>query len=243
MESRTFRSFTSDPSRCIVAVTGLKREARLLRRYGLGVLIGGGSGTGLMLFLLRALEKGPTGMLSIGIAGGLRPGLKPGTPIVASGVVAGEQRLTPSGAWARRLKAMLPDAVVGDVAGEDRIVGEPGAKESLGKRTGALAVDMESHIVAQVAAPRGVPWAVLRIVADPAERRLPPAAQAGFAPNGSVRVGHVLAALLASPTEVPDLMRSARDAGQALSALARCCRLIRPGFGFPKPGESVFDLP
>jgi len=39
--------------------------------------------------------------------------------------------------------------------------------------TGAIAVDMESHVVAAVGAAHGLPVAAMRVVTDPAERTLP----------------------------------------------------------------------
>ena len=43
-------------------------------------------------------------------------------------------------------------------------------------KTGAFAADMESHVVARIANERQLPFAVLRVIADPANQRLPPAA-------------------------------------------------------------------
>jgi hypothetical protein len=54
----------------------------------------------------------------------------------------------------------------------------PGAKRSLHISTGALAVDNESHVVASVAAVRGLPMTAVRVIMDPVNRELPAAALA-----------------------------------------------------------------
>ncbi len=46
-------------------------------------------------------------------------------------------------------------------------------KRALHRSTGALAVDMESHLAGAVAAARGLPFAVCRAIVDPAWRTLP----------------------------------------------------------------------
>jgi nucleoside phosphorylase len=60
-------------------------------------------------------------------------------------------------------------------------------KRALRAETGALAVDMESHVAARVAARRGLPFAVVRVISDSADEALPPAAQIGMKPDGAWR--------------------------------------------------------
>ena len=62
---------------------------------------------------------------------------------------------------------------------------DPQEKRALYLETGALAVDMESHIVARIGAARGLPVAAIRVITDPARRALPQAALAAVRPNGT----------------------------------------------------------
>ncbi len=62
----------------ILAVTGLQREARILAGPGVEVVAGAAD------LDLRAADK--RGVISIGIAGALAPGLKPGDWVVADAV-------------------------------------------------------------------------------------------------------------------------------------------------------------
>ena len=82
-----------------------------------------------------------------------------------------------------------------------------------------MAVDMESLGVAEIAAHAGVPFVILRALADPAERALPKAAAEGLDDQGNVRLGAVLWSLLRDPSQLPGLIRVGLDTNAALSAL------------------------
>jgi nucleoside phosphorylase len=119
---------------------------------------------------------------------------------------------------------------VGRIAGSDSAVATPDAKRRLSVLTGAIAVDMESHGVAAAAQAAGVPFLVLRAVADPAERPVPPLAMAGLGADGRLRPWPVLAALARRPGTVPALLRLAGDTRRGLFALRRVAALVPPPF-------------
>jgi uncharacterized protein YfcZ (UPF0381/DUF406 family) len=48
----------------------------------------------------------------------------------------------------------------------------------------------------------------------------------GFRADGSVDIGAVIRGLLARPSEFPALMRTARNAGKAMAALAEAARRV-----------------
>ncbi len=91
---------------------------------------------------------------------------------------------------------------------------------------------MESHIVGRIAAESGLPFAILRVIADPAERQLPPAALVGMRSDGAIDFRAVLASLAASPSQLPALMRLTVDTARARATLLRCRDLLGPGLGF-----------
>jgi len=91
---------------------------------------------------------------------------------------------------------------------------------------------MESHLVARIAAELVLPFAILRVIADPAERELPPAALAGMRADGRLNVGAVLASLARNPGQLPALIRLAAEAGRAGAALLRCSDRLGPRLGF-----------
>lgn len=228
------------PIRPVLAVTGLLAEARIAAGAGVTTVSGGGDAAGLALLLQAALAKGAKAVISFGIAGGLQPGLTPGTTVIGRVVDDGETRVTADAAWVQRLAAALPQAVVGGIAGIDHAVCAVERKHALHRQTGAVAVDMESHVAARLAALHGVPFVALRIVADPAERTVPHAATVGMRADGSTDVGAVLRALARKPGELPALLRTAFDAKAALGALLRNRQSLSSLFGFNEPR---FELP
>jgi hypothetical protein len=90
---------------------------------------------------------------------------------------------------------------------------------------------MESHIAASVATSHGLPFAVLRVVADPARQRIPQAALHGMRPDGSLDALAVLRALWRKPTDIISIPKVARNAWAARGALARARHGLGRGFG------------
>ncbi len=215
----------------VLAVSGLAREASIAA--GPGVRPAAGGGAGLLHRIEAAIAQGADAVLSFGIAGGLDPRLGPGAAILARSVRAGSERWAADEAWRARLADRLPAALVADLAGVEAPVLTPRDKEALHAATGALAVDMESHVAARLAAAHGLPFAALRVVCDPAARAVPPAAAAGLREDGGTDAGAVLRALLRSPGQLPGLLRLALDARTAFAALGRSRAAAGPGFAFP----------
>ena len=164
----------------VIAVTGLRREARILADPAVRTIAGGGDATRLEADI-EAVRAGATGIISIGLGGALAPGLEPGDWVVASAIydlpplgevrpkgAKGAEARGPVGAspppplrgyspqrgeindpWARRLLESFPGARLGPIAGSDVMLVDAAAKAALHAATGALAVDMESHIAAR----------------------------------------------------------------------------------------------
>src|SRR5208283_5936971 len=93
--------------------------------------------------------------------------------------------------------------------------------------TRALTADLESEIVARIASARGIPFIVLRAIADTAWRDLPPAALVPLAADGTADLRRVFAALLLQPFQLAGLVGLARETRNALSALVRPARALR----------------
>lgn len=214
----------------VVAATGLVAEARIVESNGVHALSCGGRSDVLDAGLRRKVAQGAQGIISFGIAGGLMGRLAPGACIVADAVVCPQgRRYETDPAWRGKLHARLgAAAVVATIAGVDRPAGSRAEKQALHERTGAALADMESHVAARVAAEHGLPFAALRVVADPAHRGLPAAALAGMKADGTADVAAVLRSLTASPLQLPGLIRVALDTRAALGALLRSHRLIGP---------------
>jgi adenosylhomocysteine nucleosidase len=212
----------------ILAVTGLRREAEIAGGPGVVAVAGGGDAKSLAE-KLNALHGDITGVISIGLGGGLSPLLKVGEAVIADQVIAGADHFRCDERWRVSLAAKLPGAHQGPVAASDTILENRGGKAALFAKTGALAVDMESAVAARFAANRKLPFAVLRIISDDADHTLPPAALVAMTPDGGIALGRVLASLLRHPLQVPGLIRTARTSGKAFRELLRCRGLCGVG--------------
>ncbi len=233
----------------MIVVCGLAAEARIAAGAGVSVLAGGGDADRLALDLDALCREesdiaGP-GIISFGVAGGLAPGLAPGAVCVADGLVAPDGALTATDVtWAVRLAVSLADlpAVRGRFATADAPVAGVAAKAALHRGTGALVVDMESHVAARAAARHGLRFAALRVITDPAGRALPHAASVGMRADGRVDLPAILASLARNPRQLPGLIRTGLDARIAFAALLRCRQLLGPGFGLDSGLDFGLDL-
>jgi adenosylhomocysteine nucleosidase len=222
----------------ILIATGMTAEARLMAGPGITVIAGGGNGERLE----RALDATATGarlIVSSGLAGAVSPQLKVGDVVIDG----------PEGLVAHLLENVPPRSArgwggmhAGPVIGRDHPIATVQDKIAAG-RDGALAVDMESHIARRVAARHGLPWLVVRVISDGADRTLPPAALVGMRPDGGIALGAVLASLTRHPGQLPALVRTARDANQAMRALGGVHdALRRVGIAGLDPGQFALDV-
>ena len=221
----------------VIVATGMRAEAALLPP-GVRAVVSGGDPARLRRLLEESAE-GATAVLSFGIAGGLDMALECGALVVATRVRA------PGGAWPAdtvwsSALVRASGARLGVVAGANKIVAAPDGKRSLRLMTGALVVDLESAVAAAFAASRGLPFAVLRAVADTAEETLPRAAAVGLTRTGRPAPGRVAMALLRRPSEFPALVQVAKRSRTALEALAKAARnLPQPAGGAPLPANDM----
>ena len=229
----------------VIGVTGLAFEARIAAdRYTHAIC--SGNGRTLPESLASAIAGDCCGLISFGLAGGLSPDIPAGACIVGSTIVSETVELATDRDWSQALLQLIPDAIHGAIAGTATIVAHPEAKRSLRMSTGALAVDNESHVVASVAAARHLPMAAVRVIIDPAARRLPAAALASVRANGTINPAALAHAIVRQPGELPMLLRTALDAGIGFMALLRCRQLLGSGLGLlslkhvgSEPGQRV----
>lgn len=217
-------------------VTGLTAEAHCLRLAGAGnslaIVCSSGDCSRAESGARRLVEDGANALLSFGIAGGLDPESVAGDLIIGTSVVGIDRQADHD--WRNAISGLLNEMRprVGAIVGCDHPVASAVEKAALHERYGAIAVDMESHVVGRVATESGVPFAVIRVVADSANDSLPRSALAGLGgSDGAPRIGAVLRSLLLRPWELPGLIRVARDTRKALDVLECCARQGAPLFG------------
>ena len=224
----------------VVAVTCLALEARIAQGTGVSVLCN--PSVQLSAALRAAIARGASGIISFGIAGGLAPNLVAGDCVVASGVRNGDDVLATDRAWARNLLGAIPDAIHAEIVGVDTPLMDPLEKRTVHIQTGAVAVDMESHIAAKIAFEHRIPFAACRIIVDAAHRMLPPAAAVGLREDGTPDVLAVFRSVLQKPGQLPGLIRTALDARIAWRALRLGREQLGAGLGFPDYNKFASDL-
>ena len=121
----------------------------------------------------------------------------------------------------------------GALLGVPAPIAHPDEKRALYLKTGAIAVDMESHIVASVGLAHEVPVAAIRVITDPAKRSLPVSAVAAMRPNGTTNIAAMLCSVLSRPRDLPALFQTALDARAARATLVRGRNLLGPAFASP----------
>ncbi len=210
----------------VIAVTGMAFEARIARGRGVEAVYAARADW-LERALTDALSRGCSGIVSFGTAGGLAVDLEPGALIVADTVCGPFGPLKTDAAWSARIAEAFAGTPLeritrfGTMAGITAPVKSEAEKRSLNLSTGALAVDMESHIAGAIATARGLPFAVCRAVVDPAWRTLPPAATASLRDDGTTAIGPILRELIRQPAQLGALLRLASDARAVRTSLVQ----------------------
>lgn len=215
----------------VIAVCGLAAEARIAREAGL-VAIAAGGDAALTIKQLQRVVADATALVSFGITGGLDPALPSGALLLPSAVVTeGGERYAVDADWHAALCTTLAaagrTAALGDTLGAAAIAATAATKAALFRATKALAVDLESHLAARAAQAAALPFVVLRVIADPAGRDLPPAALLTLDASGRPVIPAILRSLAAAPMQLPRLLRLALDTRRALAVLRETTRLLR----------------
>ena len=180
------------------------------------------------------LAAGVRALVSWGCAAGLDRSLTAGTlvlpdlvvPLTPRGERAGDLRPTES--WAATLARRLDGnmrVVRGAIACPHQVLGTSAAKQALAAaHPGALAADMESAAVGRAGAAAGVPWVVVRAIADTADVCVPLSFGFAIDHSGRLRPLRFAAGLVRHPSDlaaIPALARGFRLALRALRDVAR----------------------
>jgi adenosylhomocysteine nucleosidase len=182
------------------------------------------------------------GVIAIGLAGALTTDLRAGDLVTARKILDEDGRAV--GTDARLLSAAeASGAMACTLVSRRAIVRSAAEKAALadGNVSGPAAVDLESAAWARAAARFGLPFVVLRVIADAADDEIPGFIADSARPDGSIRRERVVLAALGSPRQrVPELIRLARAARRASHRLAEAVDLMTCERN-PGPGRSRRD--
>lgn len=240
---RRLSSFSLESSAvAVVAALGIERRclARRLRGDGRRTVTVYQCGPGPVRARQTAeaaAAKGAAGLISWGLAGGLAVEAGPGTVVLPSRVLqpGAGTAFAVDAAWRDRLAAELGPRLrlhEGPLLAVDEVLRGPADKARAASASGAAAADMESAGVAAAAAAAGLPFVVLRVVADGCTDALPARVERWIDERGNRRLAP-LADVATRPAEWRPFLTLALHYGTArriMDALARC--LAPQGFLF-----------
>ncbi len=245
------------PSVVLVILTALAAEAKTLitqhaSKNSVASVIQCGIGRDALLgeAVLRLNDK--TSIIgNIGVSGGLAPDLVPGTVILGDRILTGENNNTtyrdiyiPN----RELLEILESALRknnlpykrGSLLCSKRPLDSVESKAVAYLKTGALAVDMESAGAAEAAKRVGLPFFCIRIICDPAGRKIEKALLAGLDNRGNSRPMRLIKPLVRHPWLLVPLLTMARDFTLALAGMRRVWNTIqRPLADYAVKGSST----
>jgi len=167
----------------------------------------------------------PSGLLSFGIAGGLAPRLAPGTLVLADAVIASDGTRHPVDAHGAPCRGDLstPWRAMSSAAMRSP---PPRPRRRRFMRAAAPSPSISKARSSAGAASRaGLPFLVIRAIADPAEHDLPPAASARLKPDGRPDLRAVFHFVLMEPGQIAALI------GLAFDTRRRCAPQPAPGGG------------
>jgi hypothetical protein len=178
-----------------------------------------------------AAVAGCRSLVSFGLAGGLAPDLHAGDVVIASGIVGVDGHFPTDANWSGWLLTAIPTAVYAPIAGVDSAITARAQRRELGLRSGALVVDMESHLIGRLAAKHMMRFVAIRVVIDAVDRNVPGAALACVSASGETRMSTLGRLLLKRPADTLDVLRLWADWLPARRALVKCCDVLSASVG------------
>lgn len=175
-------------------------------------------------------------IISAGLAGGVKGGLRTGDLIIAKNVLNysqdGKPGDAPAGYACHKGLVDLSCKLVqergiefrcGNLLTVEEVVAQPALKRRIGDATSAVAIDMESTGVAEAAKASGTPFLALRVLSDEVDDELK-----GYNlidKEGRVKTLNVVLYLINNPLDLKYLLRLHHKTSEALSKLALflCC--------------------
>jgi adenosylhomocysteine nucleosidase len=229
--------------RRIAFITALAAEARTLHAafgtgvdtsvtHGVLIAVAGVGAVSAGKAAAAAIEGGASALVSWGYAGGLAPDLMAGTLVVADRIVCTDGSVFSTDEhWRDSLTACISRGQpvrCASLLSAPTLLADEACKSRHFRASGAIAVDMESAAVAQVARDRGVPFLAVRAVVDTARDRLPRSIVDAIGADGKLRWVRLCLDVARAPRTLQQLLSlsgSYRTARQALTSAAVVGRL------------------
>ena len=180
------------------------------------------------------IAEGATALLSWGSGGALHPKLSPGNLILPKSVIASQKDVFPTDAdWHNRLVARLKNRLEihsEPLAQSPSVLASPVEKLNFSNQNDAIAVDMESGSVAEMASRANLPFMAIRAIADTSDMAIPASALNAIDEYGRLRPMRLLSSLARKPSDLVPLARLGRSFRAARTTLETVVRLAGHAF-------------
>lgn len=181
----------------------------------------------------QLVAAGVDGLISCGLTQGLAKDLVAGSVILADSVLTpGGDRVKVDEKLFRYLRGGLSQLGlvihIGPIATESDNFETLGDVEALYKATRAPVCDGISHIVASVADEVGLPFAILRVVANPAGKMVPRSVREVRRIEGSIPASKLLGAVAKWPRNIGNTLVHQSEMRQAYETLRKTTRVFLP---------------
>lgn len=188
-------------------LVGMQWEAKLAEALNPAATeASGATSVGAMAALHRLKKAQVDTIISFGFAAGLDPVMKAGTILLPHSVFVDHRDYKIDPVLRLRLGSEKSNVKVGSLLHSNKIITSAQEKKALFDKTGCVAVDMESGLVAQFCQKYHISFAVLRVICDPATRDLPALATMALAKDGSLNLSKIMGSLLKHPHQIHTLL-------------------------------------
>jgi adenosylhomocysteine nucleosidase len=175
------------------------------------------------------LSSGSTQLISWGCACALSPQLKSGDLVLATAILSLDNPpITINNAWHNTVNNLLADKLVvhhGELLSSKVLINTCSEKQHLFENTKAIALDMESYAIAEVAQNNNLPFLAIRVIADTAIMDLPKAVSYSLNSDGEVQLLKLLSYLLKRPSEIEQLIKLGNSFSRAKKSLKLIAKL------------------
>jgi len=171
----------------------------------------------------QLIECGVDALISWGLAGSIDMTLKSGDLLLAGRVIGNEQSWSTHPDWLNKLQMECQQpsfsTISGDIASVNDICANITDKKNLSLKSSAVAVDMESAAIAELASTNDIDFLVVRTIADDANTSIPQAVLKHTDLLGKPDPIPFFLSCLKNPGQIKDLIKLAKCYKQALKTL------------------------
>lgn len=169
------------------------------------------------------IQHGATQLISWGCAAALSPNLQSGDLVLATAIISLENpRISINSAWHNKINGLLTGKLTvhqGELLSSKVLINTCQEKQQLFEQTHAIALDMESYAIAEVAQNHTIPFLAIRVIADTATMALPKAVTYSLNSDGEVQLQKLLGYLLKHPSEIGQLIKLGNSFNRAKKRL------------------------